>query len=441
MANYKGENIVVNQVLFPFRSEIQTSILALMLRNKTFISHKRHILSHRYFENPAYVAVAKVLLEFYDKYEAPCSTDSLLQLLSEKENYKLHRVVVDKITKADVSNADYISSIVVDFCVQQALRIALKLSEEAIKEKEYDKVLPLIEKALLQKEDNLLDGFLLSESVDKVKDYLSEDSRKFNKCATMISGVDKILRGGPNRKELHMVYAGTKVGKSVVLNNFENAAVLQGYNVTHVTLEMGDIQTAVRSNMRLSGMSDEDLLGNDKKWLRALKRTLSNGGDIYFKRFPNNVLTVKALGDFLDKLWKVKGYYTDVLILDYLTLLKPKVSTNNHWEDQGKLAEELRTLVVEKGLYCWSAVQGGKSAGSKESLELGDVRGSALFAQTVDSFWGLSRSEEEIACEPPRARFKNTALREGKGMGRTVNIIFDLDTMLMADLDEIDTPF
>lgn len=413
-----------------------------MLRDKAFIAHKRHILSWRYFENPAYVAVAKVMLEFYDKYEAPCSTDSLLQILSEKENYKLHRVVVDKITKADVSNSDYISSVVVDFCVQQSLRIALKLSEEAIKEKEYDKVLPLIEKALLQKEDNLLDGFLLSESQSKVKEYLSEDYNRTTKIATMISGMDKILRGGVTPGTLHMLFAPTKIGKSVFLSNLAHAAVLQGKKAVYVSLEMADIQVAVRSNMRLSGISDTKLLGSESKWLRSLKRTLSGGGDLYFKNFPTKSLTVKDLGVFLDKLWKTEGFYPDLLLLDYIDLMKPEREYDSMYTGQGIITEHLRGLIGEMNIPCWTVTQGKKSAGSKDRLEVDDVSGSAVKGFTTDSLWSLSRTKEEQECDPSRATIRNILLREGKGMGRTIPVLFQPETMLITDLDEIDTvPF
>ena len=432
---------MIEAIAFPFGAKFQTQILALMLRDRSFIPKRRHILDHKHFENPAYGFICKELLKFYDKYDVVCNEDSLNHILSEQKEEKLYKAVVSKLHKSDISNSEYISDTVTDFCTQQALRIALKLSEECLKTKEYDKVLPLIEKALLQNQDNLLDGFRLSESEDKIRNYLSEDYGRVTKLPTMITGVDKILRGGVSRATLNAIYAGTKIGKSIVLNNIDNAGVLQGYNVTHVTLEMGDVQTAVRSNMRLSGMSDRDLLGQDKKWLRSLRRTLSRGGDIYFKSFPNDSLTVKELGNFLDKLASIENYQTDLLVVDYLDCLKPDREYDK-WIAQGRLAEQLRGLVVERNLFCWTATQGSKNAGDKETLNVGDVAGSAVKGHTFDSLWGLSRSKEEMECSPPRARFKNVLLREGHGMGSTVNVIFDPDTMFMGDLTEIDdVPF
>jgi replicative DNA helicase len=425
---------VIDTVPFPFSPDFQNKVLSLMLRDKSFIAKKRHILSHKYFENPAYVKVSNVMLDFYDKYGTAPTEDSLLQLLSTEEDYKLYKIVLKKMNDADLSDASYVIDAVTDFCTQQALRIALYVSEEHLKNKEYDKILPLIEKAMLSKDNTRMSGLKLSESVDSIKEYLSEEARSHYKIASLIHGMDKILNGGAGPGELHMIFAPTKKGKSILLNNLAYACALQGKKATYISLEMSEQQIATRTHMRLSGLKDTDLLKNNTRWQRSFNRLMSRGGNVYFKRFPMRSLTLKSLDKFIDDLWKIENYSTDLLIVDYLDIMKGDRHYESGWQDQGPLAEGLRSILCDKNIPGWTATQAGKHAGEKDQLSVGEMKGDSVKAEACDSLWSLLQNVDEENCEPPRGRLKNNLLREGHGMGTVIPLIFDKHTMLLTDL-------
>ena len=422
---------------FPFSGEFKTKILALMLLDRSFIAKKRHILSHKYFENPAYVTICKEMLDFYDKYGVAPTEESLNQLVENREDSRLIKAVVKKMVHADLSDSEFVQDEVVDFCTQQAMRIALFRSEEYLKDKKYDKILPMIEKALLSGESNVLDGFKLSESMEIVKDYLSEKAQDITKIPTLITGVDRILGGGAKRGDINMFVAPTKKGKSIILNNISFGGAMQGYKVAHVSVEMNNEANAVRSHMRLSGMTDDTMLGKQGKWLRSFKRLMSRGGDIYYKHFPTKQLTVPVLKEFLIKLQRLENFSTDLLVVDYIDLLKPSGNYDSPWAGQGEVVEDLRGLATEMNLACWTATQGKKDSGDKATLNEADIRGSAEKAFTVDSLWAILRSEAEMESDPPIGRLQNILLREGQGMGKVVNVIFDPSRMLVTNLDEI----
>ena len=324
---------------FPFDTAFKQKVLAIILRDKSFVAHNRHILSHRYFDNPAHVTLCETILDFYDKYQVTPTIDSLYQKLGEHSDFALFKTILEKLEVVDLKDADYVKDEVRNFCKQQAFRIALYQAEALLKEKEYDKILSLFEKAALTGEDNLLDGFTLSDSVDRVKEHLSEDHLVTAKIPTLIMGMDRILRGGVGPGELHVVFAPTKRGKSILLNNLAFACALKGKKATYISLEMNDVQVATRTHMRLSGLNDTDLLQFERKWMRSFRRLLSTGGDIYYKRFPTGRLSLTELERFLDKLWKVERFSTDLLIVDYLDLMKKDREYDDTWKGQGRLAE------------------------------------------------------------------------------------------------------
>jgi replicative DNA helicase len=288
-----------------------------------------------------------------------------------------------------------------------------------------------MEKAMLSKEDKMLSGLKLSESFDIIKDYISEESRDEYKIATLIKGMDDILRGGVGPGELHCIFAPTKRGKSILLNNFAHAGVMQCKKVAFISLEMNEKQIATRTHMRLSGMSDTELSQRYGKWKRAFTRLMSRGGDIYYQQFPTKSLTIKSLDRFLDKLWKVEGFDTDLLIVDYLDIMKGDRNYDDTWKSQGPLAEGLRGLAGERNLRCWTATQAGKSSGGKDQLTERDVKGDSIKNDTFDSLWSILQKPEEAAATPPRGSIKNNLLREGHGQGKVIPIVFDKNTMLI----------
>ena len=421
---------------FPFDAAFKQKVLAIILRDKSFVAHNRHILSHRYFDNPAYVTLCETILDFYDKYQVTPTIDSLYQKLGEHSDFALFKTILEKLEVVDLKDADYVKDEVRNFCKQQAFRIALYQAEALLKEKEYDKILSLFEKAALTGEDNLLDGFTLSDSVDRVKEHLSEDHLVTAKIPTLIMGMDRILRGGVWPVELHVVFAPTKRGKSILLNNLAFACALKGKKATYISLEMNDVQVATRTHMRLSGLNDTDLLQFERKWMRSFRRLLSTGGDIYYKRFPTGRLSLTELERFLDKLWKVERFSTDLLIVDYLDLMKKDREYDDTWKGQGRLAEGLRGIAGEMSIPCWSATQGGKSSGNKEQLEEDDVKGDSIKNDTIDSLWSLVQNDADRRGKPPRGKLKCNLLREGAGMGDVIPIQFDKTRMLITDLKE-----
>ena len=132
----------------------------------------------------------------------------------------------------------------------------------------------------------------------------------------------------------------------------------------------------------------------------------------------------------------MEGYSTDLLIVDYLDLLKADRSYDDSWKGQGPLAEGLRGLAGEMNIPAWTATQGGKDSGNKDQLTEVDVKGDSIKNDTVDSLWSLIQSKEEEACTPQRGRLKCNLLREGYGMGEVLPVRFEKDKMLITSLGE-----
>ncbi len=421
---------------YPFGAEFKLKILAILVRDKSFIVKHRSVIKPTYFENSMHVLLSKTIFQFFDKYGVVPTEANLREEISKRNESELLTVLLDKILTVDMRDADHVEEEAINFATQQAWKLESKKADILVKEGKYDEAKQAMERAFSVGEEFADSGFRFSESFERVKAMLTADVQAERRLPTLIRGMDRILRGGILPGTVHCVFAPTKRGKSILLNNFATAAVLMGKKATYVSLELEDDQVAVRSHMRISGMSDDYLLGKEKKWRHAFRRALSRGGDIYYRRFPADGLTVSGLASYLEHLWKIENYSTDLLLVDYLDLMDSGQQYKDNWQGQGKIAKQLTGMSVEMNLRVWTATQGSKASGNKEMLTEEDVKGDSIKADTVDSLWSLLQNEGEAAAKPPRGRLKNNLLREGRGMGDIIPVIFDKDKMLITDWRE-----
>lgn len=421
---------------YPFGAEFKLKILAILVRDKSFIVKHRSVIKPTYFENSMHVLLSKTIFQFFDKYGVVPTEANLREEISKRNESELLTVLLDKILTVDMRDADHVEEEAINFATQQAWKLESKKADILVKEGKYDEAKQAMERAFSVGEEFADSGFRFSESFERIKAMLSADVQAERRLPTLIRGMDRILRGGILPCSLHMIFAPTKRGKSILLNNFATAGILMGKKVLYISLELDDEEMALRSHMRISGMSDDFLLGKEKKWRHAFRRALSRGGDIYYRRFPTKGLSVSGLATYMEHLWKVENYSVDLLIVDYLDLMSSEQKFENSWQAQGYIAEHLRGLGVERNVAIWTATQGSKASGEKEQLSELDVKGDSIKADTCDSLFSLLQNEGEAGAKPPRGRIKCNLLRSGSGMGEIIPVIFDKTKMLVTDWRE-----
>ena len=70
------------------------------------------------------------------------------------------------------------------------------------------------------------------------------------------------------------------------------------------------------------------------------------GAKLIIKRFPENSITANTIENYLDKLIKQEDRIPDIIFIDYLNLVLPKVKNyqSNSYERVGDVSRELRAL-------------------------------------------------------------------------------------------------
>jgi len=304
-----------------------------------------------------------------------------------------------------------------------------------LKNKKYDAILPLIESAVntgTAYDSELIDFFNTYEST---KEYLHEDVQQALRIGTLIGGVDRVLRGGVLPGDLHVLFAPKKTGKSIFLVNLAISALYQGKNVLFVTLELREPELLVRLHSRVSRIPDVELLAKARTWKKAVKKLERLKGSLRILDRPAETLSIPDLKFEIDNYIRSTGFYPDLLLVDYLDILKPKQKYSHSWEAQGPLAVELRSLLQEYNMAGWTVTQGKSGAEEKDELNTSDMAGDSVKGMTVDSLWSLHQNEGEVAYN--KGRLKCNLLRVGEGMGSVIPVSFNKSKMLITDLDYV----
>ncbi len=171
-----------------------------------------------------------------------------------------------------------------------------------------------------------------------------------------------MIQGGLDKGELGIVVAPPKHGKSTVLFNLGASALMAGYNVMHVTLEMKKKLVATRYDCRLLGTSMRLLHKKPKSFLktmRELRKKLQS--KLHIVEYPTKRLTLSNLKSIASGVGNL-----DLVIVDYADLMRSPRHMKDKRLELIETYEQLRGLAGELDVPVWTASQSNRqSVGAK----------------------------------------------------------------------------
>ena len=146
------------------------------------------------------------------------------------------------------------------------------------------------------------------------------------------------MDGGLGAGELGVVVAPAGIGKSWCLQTIGSAAVREGLNVVHYTLELNENYVGLRYDTVFSGITTSDIQfyqDDVKKKIDELKGTL------LIKYFPTKSASVQTLASHLSQI-EIQHQKPDLLIVDYADILKGVGTEKRHVLEN--IYEDLRVI-------------------------------------------------------------------------------------------------
>src|SRR6516164_6382638 len=328
-----------------------------------------------------YRVIANHIYDHLDRFKKPPGdhlTDVCADLLSGKQA-ELYTEIFENIAEAKATvNPDYVMTTLQTFIKRQSLRSAA-VSLAKVLQRDNEEALDEAEKIMAAAGQQTLTVFDPGTRLGEAKRALKFLDLQATSFPTGIASLDK--RGfGPSRKELWLLIANTKSGKSWALTQLAKAAAMHHFRVVHITLEMSEqraaqryfqaffaiskrnepqqITTFTRDTLgRITGFNDARVtpkytLDNPKirsQLQHEIKRWRTRLLDkVIIREFPTGQLTVPQLSAYLDNLEVTEKFAPDLLIVDYPDLMKLDKAEPRFSLDE--LYKNLRGLAVERDI-------------------------------------------------------------------------------------------
>ena len=200
--------------------------------------------------------------------------------------------------------------------------------------------------------------------------------------------------GGLKAGELDIVIAGSNEGKSVFLINVAHHLYLQGKNVLYFSIELPKDQIIRRfislaANINIDRFRDGILTAEENTRFIDTMNNFKQRNNMFYI-VDNPTCTADSIAAKFEEL-NVK-HKIDLIIIDYLGIMRPKKSTGQKWEELGNIALDVRHIARTFKIPVLTAMQ-VKSEAVKNSknpvYNMTDIANSFMVIHHADTVLAL----------------------------------------------------
>jgi replicative DNA helicase len=433
--------------ILEFNNHFLNQIIYHSIQNDHFLKAIRNVVDLNTFKTKDRKHIMQIIYNFYDDYkEAP--KENFFDIFKEHEDtitndlYDRCMNLIGILKDITGSNSEYILTKINDAMYHFQLEEASIEFAGLIKAKEYDRATGVILEAI--KRPRQIEEPYYNYVSDRkfINDRLKDNRYKMK---TKIEGLDNLI-GGLRSKWLITTLGATKAGKTWFLIEMSVAAMLQGLNVLFVSLEMGKEQIDERLDMSVGFMTSspsgeaEILRSMGDGYIKSLEVIQSiyniqtviknrqrikriSGGNLEIVAFDRGRLNWIDINRILDELEEKKGFFADVVIVDYLGIMKETESGQSKKDRISENCLGLKEIAATRNLIVISAMQGNRRAMTSKIFH------SYLVADDIDTIFNsdlvMAICQTELEEKESKARVYIANYRHGKQHG-SIGIYRDL---------------
>jgi len=379
--------MVLNQ-LQNYGMGFQIKVLSSLLKHKEFLQNIHDILEESYFDNPAHKWIVEEVLRYHYKYNATPTLDSLQVEVKKIDNEVLRISVIEQLKesyKASNEDREYVEQEFANFCRNQQLKKALLSSVDLLQSGQYDDIRYLIDTALKAGQDKNI-GHEYEKDIETR--YRVEERAAI---ATPWKHVNELLMGGLGAGDLGIIFGNPGGGKSWMLVNMGAAAASLGFNVCHYTLELSEDYVGKRYDSIFTGIEVQHVHNHRAAVEEVLKKL---PGKLIIKEFTMGKASIATIESHVQKCTDL-GYKPDLIIIDYVDLLKSKKKSIDRKEEIDDIYVSTKGMARELKVPVWTVSQVNR-AGAKDDVIEGDkAAGSYNKMMIADFALSLSRKRQD----------------------------------------------
>ena len=425
------------EVKFPFDSDFQKGVVTLALRDTAFMRRCAHLLFPSHFETIGEAGAVQIALRHFRKYGCAIDKPSLGVTVKEALDSKVigateKTPTLEAIKQAftsDIPSAAPLEAKLAEFARQQAVSYAILNSVDKLQKEDFEGIRKTMQKALDVGANE--DG--------EAYDYYAEIENRTKERKDEIAGVkpprgitsgferfDNLLyHHGWGRKELSVLMAKSKGGKSMACVNFAVNASKAGYNVLYCTLEVSARIIAERMDAYITDTQVRDLVDNTIDVANKVAARSLRSGKLKIHEFPSGSMKPSMLRSLIEK-YRNRGVIFDLVIVDYADLMAPDYRNDNPIENSKEIYIGLRALASEFDCAMLTATQTNREGAKAQTATMTHVAEDFNKIRTADLVISINFTEDERNAGEARLYFAASRNQES---GFTVRIKQDFKKM------------
>jgi replicative DNA helicase len=230
---------------------------------------------------------------------------------------------------------------------------------------------------------------------EHIEKHIRDLTAIYNPIPTGWKFLDERLEGGLYPKTLTCLVGQVNVGKSIFLGNIAGNMVLNNRNTLLISLEMSEFMYAKRVSAQLTQIPHNQLTTYTdelKQQVIHIQKQLES--KLVIKEYPPKTITVRHIDSYMTKL-SHKGFKPEVVVIDYINLLKPTSKNLNSYSEVKEIAEQLRALSFKYNIPFVTASQINRSGFNTAHPGMENISESIGLAATCDVICSLWQEEEE----------------------------------------------
>ena len=428
------------------RDILEKLLFKQILTDKQYMIVVSQNFDKRWFKTSSMDSSIEIAIKYFKKYGTIPNIKVLKALLKgfvEKKNrtdINLSEAndLIDSSISLDLNiDKEVLEQQLNSFIRKQALYTSIMDNVEDI-EKNSDEVLEKcisrfdeISKMTFMQKDLGMDYFDLDDMAEHWNYITNPEAR----IPFLWDGFDRYTNGGvlKNGKMLFLFMGQAGLGKSLFLSNLAVNYLRQGLSVVVISLEMSQDVYAQRFDAHISTNEINHLKDTMFDSCEKIKKFYKDhpGANLYIKEYPPRSIRSSDIEIYLENL-QLAGKKFDVVIVDYLNLVLPRVHSDNMYKDGLSVSEELRALSYKFGVPVISAVQANTEGMNNEHIDMNNISESRGIAHTCDALFALFQMPEDRENGIINVRINKNRL--GGMVGKVIPMKINPENLIISDI-------
>jgi replicative DNA helicase len=413
--NEQLKQVAAGQAFGQYGKSFQEKVVQALLSDRAWAEQMTEVFDANYFELKYLSFLADRYFSHAKKYKVFPTLQLLITIIRDELKVGTDAILRDQIVdylqrmraNPDPGDLQYVKEKSLDFCRKQALKQALSDAVDQMQAEKYEQIVETVKKAVTV-------GTTPSLGHEFFEDYESRFTRLQRAAvATGLEELDRkeILKGGLGGGELGVIVAATGVGKSHFLTMLGAAALRNGLNVLHYTLELSEAAVGLRYDSNLCDVDSSDVIDKKEQVIDSYKS--QRLGRLIIKEFPPSTASIYTFRAHIERL-DIKGFQPQLIIVDYADIMRSSRQYDSLRHELQLIYRELRGFAMEKKIPIWTASQSNKEGSGAEIVDLSNMSEAYGKAMEADVVLSVSRRSHEKSSGYGRLYIaKNRAGRDG----------------------------